>query len=174
MKRAALALCLLAVATPALARAPSATEGPMVNQAERDAIAERVRAGASCAQCDLFQIDLAYGSIAGRDFSGARIRQADLSLATADRARFHGANLSLTNLFGARLSSADFSDANLEGATLVGAYLGHANFAGALLTDTDLSGAELVGARGLTQAQLNAACGDASTALPAGLTIPAC
>ena len=33
---------------------------------------------------------------------GARIRQADLSLLTGDRARFHGANMSLTNFFGAR------------------------------------------------------------------------
>ena len=174
MKRAALVLCLFALAAPALARAPGATDGPMVSQAERDAIAARVRAGASCPGCDLFQIDLAYQGISGRDFSGSRIRQADLSLATADRARFRGANLSLSNLFGARLGGADFSDANLEQATLVGAYLGYANFSGAVLDGANLSGAELVGARGLTQDQLNTACGDTTTALPTGLTVPAC
>ena len=174
MKRAALFACLLAFATPALAQAPSATGGPVTNQAERDAIAERVRGGASCANCDLFQISLAYQSVAGRNFSGARIRQADLSLATADRARFHGANMSLTNFFGARLSSADLSDANLEGATFVGAYLGGARFSGAVLTGANFSGAELADAAGLTQSQLNTACGDATTTLPAGMTIPAC
>src|SRR5690606_33507630 len=104
MKRAALFACLLAFTTPALAQAPSATGGPITSQAERDAIAARVRGGASCAGCDLFQISLAYQSVAGRNFAGARIRQADLSLTTADRARFHGANMSLTNFFGARLS----------------------------------------------------------------------
>lgn len=174
MKRAALIACLIALTGTAFAEAPSATGGPIVSQAERDAIAARVRAGASCARCDLFQIDLAYQSIAGRDFSGARIRQADLSLATADRARFRGANLSLANLFGARLSGADFTDANLEGATLVGAYLGGARMSGAALTGANLSGAELESAQGLSQSQLNTACGDATTTLPAGLTIPAC
>ncbi len=174
MKRAALIACLFVLTGTAFAEAPPATGGPIVSQAERDVIAARVRAGASCARCDLFQIDLAYRSVAGRDFSGARIRQSDLSLATADRARFHGANLSLANLFGARLSGADLTDANLEGATLVGAYLGGARMAGALLTGANLSGAELDLAQGLNQSQLNTACGDATTTLPAGLTIPAC
>lgn len=174
MKRAALFACLFALTTPALAQAPSATGGPITNQAERDAIAERVRGGANCAGCDLFQISLAYQAVPGRNFAGARIRQADLSLATADRANFHGANMSLTNFFGARLTGADLGDTNLEGATLVGAYLGGARFGGAVLTGANLSGAELTGATGLTQAQLNTACGDATTALPAGMTIPAC
>jgi uncharacterized protein YjbI with pentapeptide repeats len=174
MKPIALAVCLAALAAPALAQPPSAAGGPVATQAERDANAERVRAGASCARCDLFQIDLAYRSIAGRDFSGARIRQADLSLAVADRARFRGANLSLTNLFGARLTRADLSDANLEGATLVGAYFGGAQLRGAALAGADLSGAELAAATGLTQTQLDAACGDATTTLPAGLRIRAC
>ncbi|MGD9965061.1 MAG: pentapeptide repeat-containing protein [Hyphomonadaceae bacterium] len=174
MKRAVLIACLLALTTPAFAQPPSATGGPITNQAERDAIAARVRAGASCANCDLFQISLAYQSIAGRNFSGARIRQADLSLVTADRARFHGANLSLTNFFGARLSGADLGETNLEGATLVGAYLGGARLHGAVLAGANLSGAELADAVGLTQPQLNTACGDATTTLPQGMTIPAC
>lgn len=174
MKRAALFACLLAFTTPAFAQAPSATGGPITNQAERDAIAARVRGGASCANCDLFQISLAYQAIPGRDFSGARIRQADLSLATADRARFHGANMSLTNFFGARLSSADLTDTNLEGTTFVGAYLGGARMSGAVLTGANFSGAELDSAVGITQAQLNTACGDATTTLPAGMTIPTC
>jgi len=174
MKRAALFACLTALTTPAFAQAPAVTGGPITNQAERDDISARVRAGAACVNCDLFQIDLSYQAIAGRDFSGARIRQADLSLATADGARFRGANLSLTNLFGARLSGADLSDANLDHATLVGAYLGGARISGAVLDGANLSGAELAGTIGLTQTQLNTACGDATTTLPVGLTIRAC
>ncbi|HYD88379.1 MAG TPA: pentapeptide repeat-containing protein [Vitreimonas sp.] len=174
MKRAALFACLFALTPAAFAQAPSATGGPIVSQAERDATAERVRNGASCANCDLFQIDLAYQSIAGRDFSGARIRQANLSLATADRARFRGANMSLTNFFGARLTGADFTDANLEGATFVGAYLGGARLSGAALGGANFSGAELADALGLSQDRLNTACGDATTTLPQGMTIPAC
>ncbi|MHA0110809.1 pentapeptide repeat-containing protein, partial [Klebsiella pneumoniae] len=52
----------------------------------------------------------------------------------------------------------------LEGANLQGAKMDGANFAGAEMRRT----------RGLTQAQLNTACGDASTQLPAGLHIQAC
>lgn len=173
MKRA-LIVCALILTTPAFAQAPADTGGPIANQAEREATAARVRAGASCANCDLFQIDLAYQNVTGRDFSGARIRQADFSVATADRTRFVGANASLTNFFGARLTRADFSDANLAGATLVGTYLGGARFAGARLDGANLSGAELATASGLTQEQLNTACGDVRTILPSALTIPSC
>ena len=174
MKRALLVACLLSLTTPAFAQAPGDTAGPITNQAARDATTERVRGGAACPRCDLFQADLSYRNLQGRDFSGSRLRQADLQISTADRARFSGANLSLANLFGARFSNADFSNANLSGANLVGAYLGGARFSGAVLRDANLAGAELDHAVGLTQAQLNAACGDASTVLPQGLTVPIC
>jgi uncharacterized protein YjbI with pentapeptide repeats len=146
----------------------------VVSQSERDAIAARVRAGASCADCDLFQIDLAYQVVSGRDFSGSRIRQSNLTITIADRTNFHGANLSLANMFGVRATGADFTDANLQGATLVGGYFSGARFGGATFAGANLSGAELAGARGLTQSQLDGACGDAATQLPAGLTVPAC
>lgn len=174
MKRAALLAALFALTTPAFAEAPGDTAGPITNQAERDAIAARVRGGAACANCDLFQIDLSYQAIVGRDFSGARLRQSELQVVTADRADFHGANMSLANLFGGRFSHANFSDVNLAGATLVGGYYGGARFGGAVLTRANLSGSDLSLASGLTQAQLNTACGDATTALPSGLTVPAC
>ncbi|HYD71678.1 MAG TPA: pentapeptide repeat-containing protein [Candidatus Binatia bacterium] len=178
MKRATLAACLLAFASvfggAVYAQAPSATDGPTLNQEQRDDTAIRVRAGDPCAGCDLFQIDLAYQNVAGRDFSGSRIRQSNFSAAIADGTRFRGANLSLANLFGLRAGRADFTDANLEGATLVGGYFSGARFDGAVLTGANLSGAELEGAHGLTQEQLNTACGDATTSLPAGMTAPNC
>jgi len=178
MRLVALAACLFALETlaiaPAFAQTPSETGGPIVSQAERDAIAARVRGGASCAGCDLFQIDMSYQVVSGHDFSGSRIRQSNFSVAIADRTNFRGANLSLANLFGVRATSANFTDANLQGATLVGGYFSGARFDGALLAGANLSGAELAGARGLTQAQLNEACGDATTQLPPGLTVPLC
>lgn len=146
----------------------------MLSQAERDAIAVRVRGGASCARCDLFQIDLSYQNISGHDFAGSRIRQSNFSVAVADRASFRGANLSLANLFGIRAGRADFTDANLEGATLVGGYFHGARFSGAVLDGANLSGADLDGAVGLTQDQLNTACGDATTTLSPGLTVRHC
>ena len=49
-----------------------------------------------------------------------------------------------------------------------------ADFRDADMGGTNLSGADLSGARGLTQRQLNEACGDSATRLPSGLTVPAC
>ena len=174
MRRAIVFACLLALTAPAHAQVLNASAGPITNQASRDATLLRVRAGSSCANCDLFQADLAYQTIAGRDFSGARLRQSEMSIVTADRARFRGANLSLANMFGGRFSSADFTNANLEQANFVGAFLGGARFTGAVMTGANLSGAEMADAVGLTQAQLSTACGDATTTLPSGLTVPRC
>jgi len=85
----------------------------------------------------------------------------------------HGADL-----IGASLASADLRGANLRGARLIGADLRRADLTLADLTGADLRGADLRGAdltRSLfvTQAQLDAAEGDAGTGLPPPLTRPA-
>jgi uncharacterized protein YjbI with pentapeptide repeats len=84
------------------------------------------------------------------------------------------ANLSRADLSDANLRSADLSDANLRGADLSGANLSRADLRYADLRHANLSGADLSGARKLTQMQLDQACGDANTKLPAGLTIKPC
>jgi len=81
------------------------------------------------------------------------------------------------NLFGAKLGKADLRGANLRGAYLIAADLSHADLRdsdliGADLRDADLRGADLTGAIFLTQAQINAAKGDAHTKLPPSLTPP--
>lgn len=134
----------------------------------------RAQSGADCPGCNLFQADLSYRALDRADFSSARLRQADLSLSTFNDARFDGADLVTANLFAARFTGASFMNADLSRATLVGAHFGGANLAGARLDGANMSGAELAGARGLTQAQLAAACGDAATTLPAGLSTPPC
>lgn len=134
----------------------------------------RVQAGYSCAGCNLFQADLSFRDLPGVDVSGARLRQADLSLATMNGARFDRANLSVANLFGARFTGASFRHADLTRATAVGAHFGGADLTGAVLTGANLSGAEMHAARGLTQTQLNGACGDGSTQLPSGLHVRTC
>jgi uncharacterized protein YjbI with pentapeptide repeats len=89
-------------------------------------------------------------------------------------ANFAGADLRDVNAFAGVFSSANFTGADMTNSSWVGAHLGGARLAGAKLSGANLSGAELEGAHGLTQAQLNAACGDADTRLPGGLTVPAC
>lgn len=134
----------------------------------------RVQSGQSCPGCNLFQADLSYLDLPGIDVSGSRLRQASLALVTMNGARFDNANLSVANLFGGRFTSASFRGADLSRANLVGAYLHSADLTGANLEGANLSGAELGTTRGLTQSQLNRACGDESTELPAGLHIPRC
>lgn len=162
MKSALILAALLSVATamPALAQDPG-----QIN---------RVRGGTSCAGCNLFQADFAGMERSGLNLSGARLRQADLSLVTMNRTRFANADLRDVEAYGGVFSSSNFAGANLTNASFVGTYLEGANFSGATLDGTNFSGASLVRATGLTQARLNAACGDAATVLPRGLRIRAC
>ncbi|WP_280674237.1 pentapeptide repeat-containing protein [Kitasatospora sp. MAA19] len=101
------------------------------------------------------------------------LRASELVRAAVPRRREHRG----ADLFGARLRGADLRGANLRGALLVaadlaGADLRLADLVGADLRDADLAGADLTEALFLTQAQLNAARGDATTRLPAALTRP--
>jgi len=135
---------------------------------------ERARAGASCPHCNLFQADFSRSEMRGRNFAGARLRQADLSASEMDRASFARADLRDVNAFGGRFTGASFSGANLANASFVGAYLQGADFRGARLAGADFSGAEMDHVRGLSQSQLEGACGDESTTLPRGLRLTRC
>lgn len=78
---------------------------------------------------------------------------------------------------GAKLKGADLRYANLRGAYLIaadlrGADLRAADLIGADFRDADLSGANLATSIFLTQFQVNAARGDASTKLPPSLSRP--
>ncbi|MFF2012971.1 pentapeptide repeat-containing protein [Streptomyces sp. NPDC058195] len=82
------------------------------------------------------------------------------------------------DLIGARLRGADLRGADLRGAYLIaadlsGADLRLADLIGADFRDADVSGADLTDSLFLTQAQLNAARGDAATRLPPALDRPA-
>lgn len=134
----------------------------------------RVRGGASCAGCNLFQGDFSGLEARGLNLSGARLRQADLSLAVMNRTRFSNADLRDVEAYGGVFSSSSFVGADLTHASFVGAYLDGANFSGTTLEGTNFAGASLQRATGLSQGRLNRACGDEATQLPPGLSIPRC
>ncbi len=160
---------IFAMGLSALAQAPEQ------NAASREATAQRLIAGEkACPGCDIFQTDLSYQELTDRVLSGARIRQTDLSLLTFDRTKFTGADMSIVNAFGVRAEDADFTNVNFEDAVLVGGWFGRSNFAGAKFGNANLSGSDFTGAIGLSQSQLDTACGDAGTKLPSGLTIIPC
>jgi hypothetical protein len=101
------------------------------------------------AQADLNRANLSGADLTGADLSGARLFMADLS----------GANLFRANLSGVILSMSDLSGADLRWADLPG---------------DNLSEADRPQAIGLTQEQLDKACGDNETKLLPGLTVPIC
>jgi uncharacterized protein YjbI with pentapeptide repeats len=150
----------LALAAPALAQ----------NAAQID----RAQRGANCPHCNLFQADFSNKRLTGRNFGGARLRQSDLSASVMNHTNFADTDLRDVNAYGGVFSSSVFSGANLTHASFVGTYLQGANFRGATLDGTNFSGAEMSRARGLTQRQLDQACGDEATTLPPGLRIPRC
>lgn len=153
-------LVILALCQPAKAQSPE-----QVAQAQ---------GGASCPKCNLFQADLSNRELKSRNFAGARLRQANMAAAVMNRTSFAGADLRDVDAYGAVFSTANFAGADLTNASLVGAYLQGSNFAGATLSGTNFSGAEMSKARGLSQRQLNTACGDSATTLPAGMNLPPC
>lgn len=134
----------------------------------------RVRGGSSCAGCNLFQGAFSGLEARGLNLSGARLRQADLSLAVMNRTRFSNADLRDVEAYGGVFSGSRFSGADLTNANFVGAHLDGTAFSGANLTGVNFSGASLRGATGLTQGRLDQACGDEATRLPDGLSIPRC
>ncbi len=130
--------------------------------------ARNVSKMSECTHCDLTN-----AKMAGGFFQLANMVAADLS-----GANFDGANLAGAQLDDAKAVNASFVYTNFSGTKLTGADMRGANFANAWLNWTWFAGAKLDGANfeavGLTQDQLEHACGDASTMLPPGLRVPAC
>ena len=106
------------------------------------------------------------GVLLGRVSEAAR---ADVPGRARDRT---GADLIGAPLRGATLRGASLRGAYLIGADLRGADLRRADLLGADLRAADLRGADLRDAIFLTQPQLTAAAGDATTTLPTSLTRP--
>lgn len=76
-------------------------------------------------------------------------------------------------------SGADFRNASFVRLDLSGANLAHANLTGADLTDaatltTAFHGTDLTHVNGLSQRQLDHACGDAGTKVPLGMKVHRC
>ena len=110
--------------------------------------------GASFASAELQR-----SSFNGAKLSGANFAKAELGRASFTKAVLTGTTFSLANL-----SRADLRDATLEGPVA---------FDRAFMFLTRIEGLDLSSATGLEQAQVDLACGDAKTRLPAGLSAPA-
>ena len=127
--------------------------------ADAAAVARIHHGKVDCVDCQLEGSDLTNTCVKGHDLHGAD---------------FDGANATLMCMSYANFSGASFVGTNLSGANLAHADLDGANFSGANLNITSFKGTDLRKARGLTQAQLDKACGDAETKPPAGMKVPVC
>nr|WP_281378561.1 pentapeptide repeat-containing protein [Brevundimonas lenta] len=123
---------------------------------------------------DLRGANMTGAVLANGAFTDAQIDMATLIDADARWTNFKDAELSAANLSRGDFRDASFRDADLRGARLTRGRFEGADFGGADLDQTDIRGADLSGARGLTQAQVGRACGDASTLLPGRLIVPVC
>jgi uncharacterized protein YjbI with pentapeptide repeats len=140
--------------------------------------------GGVCEECDLSGRILTGARMTNSNFNGSDFSNAVLTRADASRSAFAAADFTQADLTRARLIEADcprarFEFARLQHADARGADFTRASFANADVTqmnleDADLSGADFRHARGLTQTQLDQACGDRRTRLPRGLRVGRC
>ena len=120
----------------------------------------RIRAGdINCRHCDL----------SGADLSNQCVKNGDLTGANFDRVTARYMCMSLANF-----TDATFRNADLTGANLGQSVLKNADMTGAKLNIASIKGADLSTAKGLIQAQIDLACGDAKTKLPPGLHVKSC
>jgi uncharacterized protein YjbI with pentapeptide repeats len=145
--RPVLALCaLLLLAAPAPAADPAA-------------VAKLHGGIVDCVGCNLAGADLTNTCVKDHDLHGAD---------------FTGANATLMCMSFADFTDVSFRNTELSGANLAGAKLDGADLTGAKTSITSFLGTDLTHVKGLTQAQLNVACGDATTRLPPGLHVHTC
>ena len=113
--------------------------------------------------------DCPHCRLAGADLTNECVKHGNLEGADFERAK-----LVLMCMSYADFRSASFRNADLSGANLAHAILDEADLTGAQMAITSVKGTDLTHVKGLTQAQLNEACGDAATKVPAGLKVKVC
>ena len=175
------------VRTATLATAIAVTLLPAIALAANPkdvARARNVTRMSECMKCDLTNAKMTNGFfqlavMIGADLSGANFDGANLAGSQLNNVKALKTSFVYTNFSGARLDGGDFSGANFSNAWLnwtwfAGAKLDGANFKDARMPGAQLYNTDLSKALGLTQDQIDKACGDASTKLPPGLRVPAC
>jgi uncharacterized protein YjbI with pentapeptide repeats len=95
------------------------------------------------------------------NFTNAVLVGVDFTKADLARGDFNGADITSTKFAYANLARADLSKAR---------FTGPIDFSNSFFLLTRIEGLDLSGATGLVQWQIDMACGDGNTKLPAGLT----
>jgi len=137
----------------------SPAQGDPASKADPKAVA-RLEAGiVDCPGCRLAGANLLNLCVKARDLHGAN---------------FDGANATLMCMSFADFRGASFRGTILDAANLASAKLDGADMTGARTRITSFAGTDLTRVKGLTQSQLDAACGDAKTKVPVGMKVHFC
>lgn len=149
---------------------------------------------ANLEKATLVRASLASANADKANFAKVEGYRCDFSDVSAENASFASSELQRTNFSNARLTGADFEKAELgrasfDKAVLTGtrfpmANLSRASFVGSVFEGpidfdrafmflTRIEGVDLSAAKNLQQGQVDLACGDSTTKLPAGLSVPA-
>jgi len=121
-----------------------------------------------------YRADFEGVSAPGASFASAELQRANFSGAKLDDADFQKAELGRANFKDATISNGKFAMANLSRVNLSEAKLaGEIDLSGTFLFLTRLEGLDLSQAKGLQQWQIDQACGNADTKLPANVKAPA-
>lgn len=150
--------------------------------------------GANLEKAKLMRATLAGAKAEAANFARIEAYRTDFNGIAADGASFEGAELQRSNFKKARLANVNFTKADLGRSQFDGAEIGGSRFALANLARADFRTAtlsrgvdfdrafffltriedvDLSGSTGLVQWQVDMACGNGGTVLPAGLTKPA-
>ena len=97
------------------------------------------------------------------NFGRAKLTNVDFTKAELGRAQFHDAEITATQFAFANLSRADFRRSNFSASV---------NFYRAVFFLARIEGVNLSASSGLSQEQIDAACGDDNTILPSGFARP--
>ena len=145
---------------------------------EKATLVRALLGGASADKADFgrvegYRTDFSRVLATGASFKSAELQRADFTDAVLTGADFEKAELGRAVFKGADLQDNSFSYANLARAEFQGADIGSGlDFTGAYMFLTHLDGVDLSTVKGLQQPQVDLACGDTKTKLPAGLTAP--
>ncbi|WP_246787641.1 pentapeptide repeat-containing protein [Agrobacterium sp. AGB01] len=137
----------------------------------RTSLANTDLAGATLNKIEAYRSDFTNVKADKVPFVNAEMQRADFTGAHLAGADFSKAELGRANFENAVLDDVHFSMANLSRARFIGAKLGGAvDLQNAFLFLARFEGVDLSKVSGLSQGQLDLACGDANTKLPEGLT----
>ncbi|KQT53029.1 hypothetical protein ASG54_07945 [Aureimonas sp. Leaf460] len=140
----------------------------------RTSLAGAIADAADFTQIEGYRTNFSGLSAKGASFDGAELQRANFNGAVLTGASFEKAELGRADFTGAILGENGFAFANLARASFKNARIeSPLDFSRAYMFLTRIEGADLSAAKGLTQPQIDLACGDEATKLPTGLNPPA-